>query len=171
MMGIKERNFRPLPQNLSLENLVPRDNFYRCLEERLDLSFVKELVVEYYAAVGRPSIDPEVFFRLQLVMFFEGIRSERQLMEVAADRLSIRWYLGYDYMRPCQTTPVSPGSASAMVYSRYYSSPLYRLADFGLGPYLLLPGVLSCTVNTSKTIHPMNGTSEMRTHQPLRSVS
>src|SRR5215203_2625902 len=48
---------------------------------------------------------------------------------------------------------------------------LYRLADFGLGPYLLLPGVLSCTVNTSKTIHPMNGTSEMRTHQPLRSVS
>jgi transposase len=115
MMGIKERNFRPLPGNLSLENLAPGDNFYRCLEERLDLSFVKELVVEYYAAVGRPSIDPEVFFRLQLVMFFEGIRSERQLMEVAADRLSIRWYLGYDYMRPCQTTPVSPGSASAMV--------------------------------------------------------
>jgi len=96
MMGIKERNFRPLPENLSLENLVPRDNFYRCLEERLDLSFVKELVVEYYAAVGRPSIDPEVFFRLQLVLFFEGIRSERQLMEVPADRQSIRWYLGYD---------------------------------------------------------------------------
>src|SRR5215217_1831891 len=56
-------------------------------------------------------------------------------------------------------------------YSMYYSSPLYRLADFGLGPYLLVPGVLSCTVNTSKTIHPMNGTSETRTHQPLRSVS
>src|ERR687889_863773 len=100
MMGIKERNFRPLPQNLSLENLVPRDNFYRCLEERLNLSFVKELVVEYYAAVGRPSIDPEVFFRLQLVMFFENIRSERQLMEVAADRLSLRWYLGYDLFEP-----------------------------------------------------------------------
>jgi hypothetical protein len=29
-------------------------------------------------------------------MFFEGIRSERQLMEVAADRLSLRWFLGYD---------------------------------------------------------------------------
>src|SRR5215212_11824602 len=56
-------------------------------------------------------------------------------------------------------------------YSRYYSSPLYRLADFGLGPYLLLPGVLSCTVNASNTSHPMNGTKEMRTHQPLRSVS
>jgi hypothetical protein len=29
-------------------------------------------------------------------MFFEGIRSERQLMQVVADRLSLRWYLGYD---------------------------------------------------------------------------
>jgi IS5 family transposase len=29
-------------------------------------------------------------------MFFEGLRSERQLVQVAADRLSVRWYLGYD---------------------------------------------------------------------------
>jgi IS5 family transposase len=28
-------------------------------------------------------------------MFFEGIRSERQLMQVVADRLSLRWYVGY----------------------------------------------------------------------------
>ncbi len=33
-------------------------------------------------------------------MFFEGLRSERQLMRVAADRLSIRWYLGYDLHEP-----------------------------------------------------------------------
>jgi transposase len=95
MMGIKERIFRPLP-NLSLEELVPQENFYRHLERTLDLSFVRELVKDCYASCGRPSVDPVVFFRLQLVMFFEGIRSERQLMEVAADRLSVRWYLGYD---------------------------------------------------------------------------
>jgi transposase len=100
MMGIKERKFRPLPTNLSLEELVPKDNFYRCLEERLDLSFVRELVADRYAAMGRTSIDPVVFFRLQLVMFFEDIRSERRLMEIAADRLSIRWYLGYDLNEP-----------------------------------------------------------------------
>src|SRR5215213_559817 len=29
-------------------------------------------------------------------MFFEGIRSERELVRVAADRLSVRWYLAYD---------------------------------------------------------------------------
>ena len=100
MMGIKEREFRPLPDNLSLEKLVPKDNFYRRLEGRIDLSFVRELVVDCYAAVGRTSIDPVVFFRLQLVMFFEDIRSERQLMEIASDRLSVRWYLGYDLHEP-----------------------------------------------------------------------
>ena len=42
MMGIKERNFRPLPEDLSLEVLVPKDNFYRRLEERIDLSFVRD---------------------------------------------------------------------------------------------------------------------------------
>jgi transposase len=99
MMGTKIRHFSPLP-NLSLEELVPKDNFYRRLEERLDLSFVRELVRDCYACSGRPSVDPVVFFRLQLVMFFEDIRSERRLMEVAADRLSIRWFLGYDLDEP-----------------------------------------------------------------------
>src|SRR3712207_91641 len=33
-------------------------------------------------------------------MFFEDIRSERQLMKVAADRLSVRWFLGYDLHEP-----------------------------------------------------------------------
>src|SRR3954447_26037190 len=100
VMGIKEREFRPLPDYLSLEELVPMDNFYRRLEQRLDLSFVRELVADRYTTVGRHSVDPVVFFRLQLVMFFEGIRSERALMKMASDRLSVRWYLGYDLHEP-----------------------------------------------------------------------
>ena len=95
MMGTKERSFSPLT-DLSLEDLVPKDNFYRRLQTTLDLSFVRDLVRERYATLGRPSVDPVVFFKLQLVLFFEGLRSERRLMEVVADRLSIRWYLGYD---------------------------------------------------------------------------
>jgi transposase len=96
MMGIKERHFRPLPDETSLEDLVSRGNLYRRLDRVLDLSFVRELVKDRYAAAGRPSVDPRVFFRLQLVMFFEGIRSERELMRVVADRLSLRWFVGYD---------------------------------------------------------------------------
>ena len=100
MMGVKQRFFAPIPHDVSLEDLVPRDNLYRRLEEELDLSFVRELVRPLYAKGGRPSVDPVVFFRLQLVMFFEDIRSERELMRVAADRLSVRWFLGYDLHEP-----------------------------------------------------------------------
>src|SRR5215203_697759 len=100
MMGTKTRSFAPLPHDLSLEELVPKDNFYRRLEARLDLSFVRELVAPLYAGGGRPSVDPVVFFKLQLVMFFEDLRSERQLMRAVADRLSLRWYLGYDLREP-----------------------------------------------------------------------
>jgi transposase len=99
MMGTKERHFAPLI-NISVEQLVPQDHFYRHLESTLDLSFVREFVQETYAGKGRPSIDPVVFFKLQLIMFFEDIRSERLLMRHAADRLSIRWFLGYDLGEP-----------------------------------------------------------------------
>src|SRR3954451_5909673 len=99
MMGSKDRVFAPLV-NVSLEQLVPTDHFYRYLHRSLDLTFVRALVAPFYAAGGRPSVDPIVFFKLQLSMFFEGIRSERQLMRVVADRLSLRWYLGYDLSEP-----------------------------------------------------------------------
>src|SRR4051795_10387611 len=95
MMGIKVRSFAPLC-NRAVEDLVPADNFYRHLEAQLDLGFVRDVVRTTYKECGRPSVDPKVFFKLQLVMFFEGLRSERELIRVAADRLSLRWYLGYD---------------------------------------------------------------------------
>ena len=57
MMGSKERHFAPLI-HVSLEELVPKDHFYRHLERTLDLSFVREFVQETYAGKGRPSIDP-----------------------------------------------------------------------------------------------------------------
>jgi len=100
MMGAKTRHFTPVPA-VSLDELVPADHFYRHLERVLDLSFVRDLVQDCYAAgLGRPSIDPVVFFRLQLVMFFEDIRSERLLLRLVADRLSVRWYLGYNLDEP-----------------------------------------------------------------------
>jgi Transposase domain (DUF772) len=104
MMGTKERHFAPLI-NVSVEQLVPHDHFYRHVERTLDLSFVREFVQETYTNKGRPSIDPVVFFKLQLVMFFEGIRSERQLMRHAGDRLSIRWFLGVRHVTDFSILP------------------------------------------------------------------
>src|SRR5690348_12247026 len=100
MMGTKARHFAPLI-HISVEALVPQDHFYRHLERTLDLSCVRGFVQETYAHAGRPSIDPIVFFKLQLVMFFEGLHSERQLMRHAADRLSVRWFLGVRHVTHC----------------------------------------------------------------------
>src|SRR4051794_27700660 len=95
MLGpVKPRRLNQ-PIAVSLEDLVPRDHLYRRLEAKLDLSFVRDWTRELYAERGRPSIDPVVFFKLQLVMFFEGIRSERKLIETASLNLAHRWYLGY----------------------------------------------------------------------------
>jgi transposase len=81
MLGEKQRTFKRHP-NLSLDELVPQGNFYRQVEAKLDLSFVRELVTDYYASsMGHLSIDPVTFFKLHLIMFFEGIRSERLLLE------------------------------------------------------------------------------------------
>jgi transposase len=100
MLGPPKRRCLDQPIGRSIEELVPMDHFYRHLEATLDLSFVRTWVQELYAEGGRPSIDPVVFFKLQLVMFFEGVRSERHLMRVVADRLSVRWYLGYALDEP-----------------------------------------------------------------------
>jgi hypothetical protein len=73
MIGSKQRNCTPLIQ-VSLEGLVPPDHFYRHLERTLDLSdvargaYTRPMLVE-----GVPPLTELVFFKLQLVMFFEGI--------------------------------------------------------------------------------------------------
>ena len=131
MMGTKERRFASLI-NVSLEDLVPADHFYRHLERTLDLSFVRDFVQETYAGGGRPSIDPIVFFKLQLVMFFEGIRSERQLMRHAADRLSVRWYIGVRHV-----THRSIPSETERTRRRFFGSRAY-LAPKGNGTNSML---------------------------------
>ena len=95
MMGHRTKQFK-LFAPTSLDALVPSDNFYRRLETKLDLSFVRDLVRDCYEELGRPSIDPVVFFKLQLIAFFERITSERRLMETAQLNLAHHWYLGYD---------------------------------------------------------------------------
>jgi transposase len=134
MMGCKVRVFAPI-RRLSLEGLVPRDHFYRRLDRALDLEWVRALVAPYYAAGGRPSIDPVVFFRLQLIMFFEGIRSERQLLRLVANRLSARWFIGYDLHEPL------PDHSSLTrirerygleVFRRFFEAIVERCAQAGL---------------------------------------
>jgi hypothetical protein len=45
------------PITVSLEELVPQDHFYRDLEVKLDLGFVRDWTREFYAERSQPSID------------------------------------------------------------------------------------------------------------------
>jgi transposase len=95
MLGPRKPRRLDEPIVVSLEAHAPVDHFYRHFEAKLDLSFMREWTRGLYAERGRLSIDPVVSFTLQLVMFFEGIRSERQLIAMASLNPAHRWYLGY----------------------------------------------------------------------------
>lgn len=75
---------------------------------------MRDLAAEFYSSFGWPSIDPVVFFRLQLIAFFEGIRSERQLMETVSLNLAHRWFIGYDL-----DEPVPDHSSLSKIRERY----------------------------------------------------
>ena len=96
MMGRKARVFAPLPP-VSLEDLGPPDHVYRHLAPVLDRGVVRDLVREASADAGRPSIDPVIFFTRQLILFFEGLRSERKLIETASLNLTRRWHRGWGW--------------------------------------------------------------------------
>ncbi len=95
MLGKKK--FEPkLMYNLTIDDLVAEDNFYRLLDDLLDLRFVYQECKNLYGKTGNPSIDPVVFFKLMLFGYFENVSSDRNLIKRASDSLSVRYYLGYD---------------------------------------------------------------------------
>jgi transposase len=70
------------------------------VERSIDFNLVRNLVNDFYASMGCPSIDPVVFFKLQLIAFFEGVHTERQLMEVVNLNLAHRRFISYDLNDP-----------------------------------------------------------------------
>ena len=58
------KHFTPqLFYELSLDMLVPEDNFYRKLLTELDLHFIYKATQKYYGKEGQESIDPVNFVR------------------------------------------------------------------------------------------------------------
>src|SRR5271170_3487617 len=78
---------------IDLESFVHHDHFLRKVDRVLESAFVRDLTAACYAAGrGRPSIDPEVYFRMLLVAFLYDIRSDRQLCEDVYYNLAYRWF-------------------------------------------------------------------------------
>lgn len=79
-----------------LNKLVPKDNFYRKLDEVLDLNFLYRETAHYYGSEGQESIDPVVFFKICLVGYLNNINSDRKLIEYCSNCLDIRLFMRYD---------------------------------------------------------------------------
>ncbi len=105
MVG-KRKQFKKTCPSVLIEAYVPKNNFYRHIKQLLRLDFLYQVVAPYYGKCGQKSIDPVVFFKLQLVAHFENICSERALIEKSQLRLDILYFLDYSLGEslPCHST-------------------------------------------------------------------
>jgi transposase len=80
---------------VTIESLVPGDHLLRKIHASIDLDFIRERVRHLYCEDnGRPALDPVVLFKLLLIGYLFGVRSERQLMREVQCNAAYRWYLG-----------------------------------------------------------------------------
>jgi transposase len=78
-----------------IDELVPSDHLLRKVDKHIDFSFIHDLVKDLYCADnGRPALDPTLLFKMLLVGYLFGVRSERQLVREVQVNVAYRWFLG-----------------------------------------------------------------------------
>lgn len=85
-----------LMYQVHLDRLVPQDNFYRKLDQVLDMGFLYKETAPYYGTEGQESIDPVVFFKMCMVGYLNNINSDRRLIEYCSNCLDVRLFMRYD---------------------------------------------------------------------------
>lgn len=80
----------------SMERRVRSNNPLRRIQEGIDFGFVREAVKDKYGNKGHKSEDPVVIMKLMLLLFFDDVASERELMRLVGERLDYMWFLGFD---------------------------------------------------------------------------
>jgi transposase len=80
---------------VSIAALVPEGHLLRKVDRAVEFGFIRERVKHLYCEDnGRPALDPVVLFKLLLLGFLYGVRSERQLMREVEVNVAYRWFLG-----------------------------------------------------------------------------
>ncbi len=80
---------------VSVESLVPSEHLLRKIDKVVDFSFIHARVKHLYCENnGRPALEPVVLFKLLLLGYLYGVRSERQLMREVEVNVAYRWFLG-----------------------------------------------------------------------------
>lgn len=82
------------------ERLIPEDDKFRVIKENVDFSFINELARPYYSDLGPTGYPPDKLFRCLLVMFLEGITSERKLEQELKFNIRYRYFCDLDIYDP-----------------------------------------------------------------------
>ena len=82
--------------NFNIADLIPEDNFYRVLKNKLDLGFIYKQTKTCYSHTGKPSLDPVVFFKILLVGYLENLCSDRALERMVDMRIDLKYFIDYD---------------------------------------------------------------------------
>jgi len=81
--------------SVDLDQRVRKKHPLRKVVQTVDFSFVREEVKDYYGYNGNEGLDPEIILKLMFLLFWDDIRSERELMLILPERLDYLWFLGY----------------------------------------------------------------------------
>lgn len=82
-------------QFFSMDDMVPKNHLLRLIEQSIDFDFIYDLVEDRYCLDnGRPSIDPVMLIKIQLIQCLYGIRSMRQTIKDIEVNVAYRWFLG-----------------------------------------------------------------------------
>jgi transposase len=95
MMGQQQPQKELFSYQVDLDKRVRRDHPLRQVVAAIDFSFARAEVQSTYGRNGNVSVDPAVVLKLMFLLFFDNVRSERQLMEILPERLDYLWFLGY----------------------------------------------------------------------------
>ena len=78
-----------------LEELVPQDHFLRKVDAAVDFSFIHDMCKDLYSPDnGRPAIDPEMLFKMLLLGYLYGIKSEVKIAQAVNENIAFKWFLG-----------------------------------------------------------------------------
>ena len=95
MMGEHAKQNELWSEPVNLARRIPEDHPLRKLKAVLQLEFVRQEVSRFYGSNGNVSVDPVLIMKMMLLLFWDNVPSERELMRVIPLRIDCLWFLGY----------------------------------------------------------------------------
>ena len=78
------------------ERRIQENHLLRKIDQVISFDFIYDLVAPYYPANGRPSVDPVSMFKMLLVGYLYGVKSERRLVQEFQLNIAYRWFCGFE---------------------------------------------------------------------------